>query len=190
MKIKACLLPITVLFITLSSLAQTASINLSTSFEMNTNNSILKNTETSENHKMLLAAMKAAGLEDILSYAGPFTVFAPSDVAFEKLPQHTLKALLDPNNKEEVQALIRYHIVAGNFSASRILKAMCSGQGQASFTTIQGDKLIATMDGVDIILTDSLGNTAKITVADSNQCNGVIHEIDSVILPSKFSSLP
>lgn len=190
MKCKACLLPFTVLFFTLSSLAQSTTTDWGASSQMNTEKSILKNTETSENHKMLLAAMKAAGLEDILSYSGPFTVFAPSDLAFKKLSKSTLTALLDPSNKKEVQALMRYHIVAGNFSASRILKAMCSGEGKASFTTVQGDKLVATMDGVDIVLTDSFGNTAKITVADSNQCNGVIHEIDSVIRPSKFSSLP
>lgn len=186
MKFKACLLPITLLFFTFSSRAQNAISSSVISTEMDPKKSILKNTETSENHKTLLAVLKAADLEDVLSQDGPFTVFAPSDLAFEKLSKKTVAALLHPNNKKELQALMRYHIIAGNFSASKILMAMCRGEGKASFTTVQGDELTATMQGVDIILTDNLGNTAKITTADSNQSNGVIHEIDSVIRPSKL----
>lgn len=148
--------------------------------------SILKNTEGSENHKTLLAAMRAADLEEVLGYDGPFTVFAPSDSAFEKLSEERMRRLLLPENKKELHALMTYHIVAGNFSASKILKAMCRGAGKASFTTVQGDEITATMQGVDIILTDNFGNTARIITADSNQCNGVIHEIDSVIRPSKI----
>jgi len=135
---------------------------------------------------MLLAAMKAADLDDILGFDGPFTVFAPSDSAFEKLPRDTVAQLLDPTNKKEVQALMTYHIIAGNFSASKILRKMCNGEGIASFTTINGDELTATMQGVDIVLTDKFGNHAKITTADSNHCNGVIHEIDAVVRPSKL----
>lgn len=185
MKCKACLLPFIVLFFALNAIAQSTHTDMSSVSVMDPEKSIIKNTESSENHKVLLAVMKAADLEDILSHAGPFTVFAPSDLAFEKLSPNILSTLFDPSHKKEIQALMRYHIIAGNFSASKILKAMCRGGGQASFTTVQGDKLVATMDGVDIILTDNLGNTAKITLADSNQCNGVIHEIDSVIRPSK-----
>ncbi|MFS4491521.1 fasciclin domain-containing protein [Maribacter sp. 2308TA10-17] len=153
---------------------------------MDPNASIITNTESSQNHKMLLAAMRAAELEEILSFDGPFTVFAPSDLAFEKLPNDTIKELLDPDNKKEVQALMTYHIIAGNFSASKILMAMSRGGGKASFTTVNGNELMATMQGVDIMLTDNFGNKAKITTADSNQCNGVIHEIDTVIRPGKL----
>lgn len=186
MKLKACLLPITLLFFSINSLAQNTILSGDILREMDPDKSIIKNTETSENHKTLLAVMKAADLEDVLGYDGPFTVFAPSDLAFAKLSKQTIAKLLHPSNKKELQALMQYHIIAGNFSASKILRAMCSGGGSAAFRTVQGDELTATMQGVDIILTDNLGNTAKITTADSNQCNGVIHEIDSVIRPSKL----
>ncbi len=186
MKLKAFLLPVTVLFFSISLVAQTTVSSLNGISAMDPEKSIITNTETSKNHKTLLAAMRAADLEEILSYAGPFTVFAPSDSAFDKLSNKTVDELLDPINKRELQALMTYHIIAGNFSASKILKAMCRGGGKASFTTVQGDELIATMDGVDIVLTDSFGNSAKITIADANQCNGVIHQIDSVIQPDAF----
>jgi len=152
--------------------------------------SITSNTENSRNHTTLLAAMKATDLDKILSYDGPFTVFAPSDMAFKELFSNTSSVLLDPENKEELKALLRYHIIAGEFTASKILKAMCSGKGKAVFTTVQGEELTATMNGIDIILTDNIGNSAKIIAADANQCNGVVHEIDSVILPKRISFLP
>ena len=160
--------------------------DISSSSGMDPEQSILKNTELSKNHKTLLAAMRAADLEEVLGYDGPFTVFAPSDSAFEKLSEEKIATLLLPENKKELQALIKYHMVAGNFSASKILKAMSRGAGKASFTTVQGDEITATMQGLDIVLTDNLGNSARITTADSNQCNGVIHEIDSVIRPGKI----
>lgn len=153
---------------------------------MDPEKSILKNTENSDNHKTLLAAMRAAELDEVLGADGPFTVFAPSDKAFEKLPRQKVAALLRPENKKLVQAVMTYHIVAGNLSASNILKAMCRGRGKATFTTVQGEEITATMQGIDIVLTDNSGNSAKITTADANQCNGVIHEIDSVILPGKL----
>jgi len=174
------------LLFSFSTLAQSTYSNAYLQTKMDPNASIISNTESSENHKMLLAAMRAAELDEILSFDGPFTVFAPSDLAFEKLPRDTVAELLNPTNKKEVQALMTYHIIAGNFSASKILKAMCRGEGTATFTTVQGDVLTATMQGVDIILMDNFGNSAKITTADSNQCNGVIHEIDTVIRPSKL----
>jgi uncharacterized surface protein with fasciclin (FAS1) repeats len=178
------LLSLIFLFTTLFTAAQED--QTSAAFEMDPEKSILKNTEDSENHKTLLAAMRATELDEVLSYDGPFTVFAPSDTAFEKLPRHKITELLKPENKKQLHDVMAYHIVAGNLSASTILKAMCRGRGKATFTTVQGDEIIATMKGIDIILTDSFGNSAKITTADANQCNGVIHEIDSVILPAKL----
>ncbi len=148
--------------------------------------SILLSTEKSAHHKMLLAAMRATDLDELLGHDGQFTLFAPSDRAFEKLSPEELTTLLKPENKQKLHALMTYHIVAGNFSASHILRAMCQGMGKAVFTTVQGDDLVATMKGVDIILTDNQGNTAVITTADSTQCNGVIHEIDAVIKPGKI----
>ena len=154
--------------------------------EMNPDNSIIENAEDSGNHKTLLAAVKAADLEYLLDDEGPFTVFAPSDIAFEKLDDATKDSLLKPENKKELHSVITYHIVAGNLSASKILKAMCRGNGKATFTTVQGDLLTATMKGLDIVLSDTNGNTATITTADANQCNGIIHVIDSVIMPQQM----
>lgn len=188
MKCMTAPVSIVLLLFSFSSFAQLSSesVPVVSNSEIESNQSIVKHTENSKNHKTLLAAIKAADLEDILSYDGPFTVFAPSDTAFRKLSKYKLAELLHPENKKELQALMTYHIVAGNFSASKILKAMCQGEGKASFTTVQGDELVATMQGTDIILTDNNGNIAKITTADSNQCNGVVHEIDSVFRPSKI----
>lgn len=146
-------------------------------------NTIIESTQDSQNHKTLLAAVRAADLVETLDSDGPFTVFAPSDVAFEKFSSERVAELLRPENKKELHSMVAYHIVAGNLSASKILKAMCRGAGKATFTTIQGDEITATMDGIDIVLTDCYGNTARITTADANQCNGVIHVIDSVIMP-------
>lgn len=148
--------------------------------------SIVNTTEDSGNHNTLLAAMKTVDLEEILDGDGSFTVFAPSDNAFKKLSKDKMAFLLDPENKKELHSVLTYHIVAGKLTASKILRAMCRGSGTATFTTVQGNKIIATMSGIDIVLTDNFGNTAKITIADANYCNGVIHEIDSVILPKKI----
>lgn len=179
------------LFLTLFASAQDRFSSSESKFlSMDIEKSIISNTGNSKNHTTLLAAMKAADLEKILSYDGPFTVFAPSDIAFEALFSNTSFDPMDPKNKEELQALLRYHIIAGKFTASKILKAMCNGEGKAVFTTVQGEYLTATMSGIDIILTDNFGNSAKIIAADANQCNGVMHAIDSVVLPKRTSFLP
>ena len=184
MKLLAPSLSLFLLFTTFFSTAQND--QSSKVSEMDPEKSILKNTEDSENHKTLLAAIQGSDFEEVLGFDGPFTVFAPSDRAFEKLPQHKVAELLKPENKEQLQDVMAYFIVAGNLSASKMLKAMCSGSGKATFTTVQGNQITATMQGIDIVLTDNSGNSAKITTADSNQCNGIIHEIDSVILPGKL----
>lgn len=176
-------LPILLFFISAISLAQG---NLSDLLEQNTDGSLLEGVTASGNHSILLSAFRAADLEQILNEEGPFTVFAPSDGAFNKLSADKIKQLLLPENKSELFSLLTYHIVAGNLTASKILQALCNGNGRTSFTTIQGNELIATISGIDIILTDAYGNSAKITTADSNQCNGVLHEIDSIISPNKI----
>ena len=179
------------LFLTFFASAQDRFSNSDSKFlKMDFEKSIIANTKNSVNHQTLLAAMKAADLADLLGYDGPFTVFAPSDLAFENLFASKESKLFRPENKKELQAILRYHIIAGEFSASKILKAMCRGEGKATFITVQGEEITATMQGIDIVLTDPFGNSAKITVADANQCNGIIHEIDSVILPKKISFLP
>ncbi|MGI9546942.1 MAG: fasciclin domain-containing protein [Flavobacteriaceae bacterium] len=149
-------------------------------------NSIIHSTRNSTDHTTLSEAVIAAELDAVLDSDGPFTIFAPSDQAFEKLSKEKIKDLMLPQNKSKLQSLLTYHMIAGYLSASKILKEMCRGEGVATFRTVQGNVLTATMDGIDIVLSDSFGNKAKITNADSNQCNGVIHVIDSVVLPKKI----
>ncbi|TAI49030.1 fasciclin domain-containing protein [Flagellimonas allohymeniacidonis] len=143
-------------------------------------------TAESERHSTLFAAVKAVEMDDILEGSGPFTIFAPSNAAFEKFSSAKLKELMSAKDKSELKSLLTYHIVAGNLTASRILRALCRGKGRASFTTVQGKKLTAHMEGYDIVLTDPVGNTARITHADLSHGNRVIHEIDSVILPAQM----
>jgi uncharacterized surface protein with fasciclin (FAS1) repeats len=147
--------------------------------------SIVKYAKESGNHNLLLAGIKASDLETILDTQGPFTVFTPNDVNFDTNTKQKVIELVGVDNEEELQSVIGYHIIAGNLSASKILIALCRGQGKATFTTITGDKLVATMSGLDIILTDNHGNQSVITKADFKQSNGVIHEIDSISKPIK-----
>lgn len=148
--------------------------------QMDPEKSIYKNAKDSGNHDLLLAAVKASDLDLILDNDGPFTVFAPSDINFDNSTKKKVIELVRVKNKKELQTLLGYHIVAGKLTASKILKALCSGKGQATFTTISGDILTASMSGLDIVLTDKFGNKSVITKADANQCNGVFHVIDSV----------
>ena len=158
-----------------------------TTFAQNSSKSLEFSSEEASNHKILLAAVKATQLEDLLDKSGPFTIFAPSDAAFERFSSEKIAQLINAKDKSELKSLLTYHIVAGQLTASRILRAMCRGNGKASFTTVQGKKLMAHMDGYDIVLTDPMGNTARITAADLNlNKDDVVHEIDSVILPTQM----
>ncbi|MEO2052847.1 fasciclin domain-containing protein [Flagellimonas beolgyonensis] len=147
---------------------------------------LVQNGTNLDNHKILNAAVKATELDALLDNAGPFTIFAPSDAAFERFSSEKISELLNSKDKSALKSLLTYHIVAGQLTASRILSAMCRGNGKASFTTVQGKKLSAHLDGYDIVLTDPMGNTARITTADLNSKIGVVHEIDSVILPTQM----
>ena len=165
---------------------QLTTLATATGMYLDANSTINQATSTSMNHQMLSAAVKAVDLEEILETSGPFTVFAPLDSAFSKFTKEELENLFKSENKRKLRSLLTYHIVAGNLTAARILKAMWRGNGKATFTSVQGNKITATMEGTDIILTDNQGNSAKIISADVGLSNGVIHEIDSVILPSKI----
>lgn len=145
--------------------------------------SIISGTINSLDHKTLAEAVRTAELDEVLNSDGPFTVFAPFDRAFEKITPEKLNELLHPENRAELKTLLSYHIIAGELTAAKILLALCRGAGKAKFRTIQGNVISASMDGLDIVLTDSLGNEAKIVSADINRCNGVIHVIDGVIFP-------
>lgn len=146
------------------------------------------NWETSlqERYPTLLSVVQAADFAEIFENHGSFTVFAPSDAAFGKLGADEIRELLRPENKHRLKSLVAYHMVAGELTASKILKALCRGKGAARFTTVQGEELLATLEGSDIVLTDCSGNRARIVCADGNSQNLVFHEIDSVILPRPF----
>jgi uncharacterized surface protein with fasciclin (FAS1) repeats len=144
---------------------------------------IIENAVNSKDHTTLVAAVKAAGLVETLQGKGPFTVFAPTNAAFDKLPAGTVETLLKPENKATLTSVLTYHVVAGKWSAADVAKLIKAGNGKVELKTVQGGVLTASMSGKDVILTDAKGNTAKITIFDVNQSNGVIHVIDAVVLP-------
>ena len=144
---------------------------------------IIENAVNSKDHTTLVAAVKAAGLVETLQGAGPFTVFAPVNAAFDKLPAGTVENLLKPENKAILTSVLTYHVVAGKMSSADVAKAIKAGKGKAEFKTVQGGVLTAMMNGKDVVLKDSKGNTSKITIMDVNQSNGVIHVIDTVVMP-------
>ena len=144
---------------------------------------IVENAINSKDHTTLVAAVKAAGLVEVLMSDGPFTVFAPTNSAFEKLPNGTVETLLKPENLTMLQTILKYHVAAGKWSAADIVAAIKKGNGKYSFKTVSGGTLVAWMKDKDIYITDENGNTSKVTIADVNQKNGVIHVVDTVLLP-------
>lgn len=147
------------------------------------NKNIVENAVNSKDHTTLVAAVKAAGLVETLQSKGPFTVFAPTNAAFDKLPAGTVETLLKPENIKTLQTVLTYHVVAGKMNASDIAKAIKAGKGKATLKTVSGGTLTAWMDGKDLYISDESGNKAKVTIADVNQSNGVIHVVDTVLLP-------
>lgn len=144
---------------------------------------IVQNAVNSKDHTTLVAAVKAAGLVETLQGEGPFTVFAPVNRAFDKLPSGTVETLLKPENKSKLTAVLTYHVVAGKYDAAAIMAKIKEGNGKAVFTTVQGGKLTASMKGNKLVLMDESGHSAMVTIKDVYQSNGVIHVIDTVVLP-------
>ena len=144
---------------------------------------IIENAINSKDHTTLVAAVKAAGLVETLQGKGPFTVFAPTNSAFDKLPKGTVETLLKPENIKMLQTILTYHVVAGKMNASDIGAAIKKGGGKASLKTVSGGTLLAWMKGANLYITDENGNSAKVIIADVNQSNGVIHVIDEVVTP-------
>jgi len=144
---------------------------------------IVENAVNSKDHTTLVAAVKAAGLVDTLAGAGPFTVFAPVNSAFDALPAGTVETLLKPENKGLLTGILTYHVVAGNLDSKAIVKAIKAGKGKAELTTVAGGKLWAMLDGNSVVLMDEKGGKSRVTIADVRQSNGIIHVIDSVLLP-------
>lgn len=134
-------------------------------------------------HSTLVAAVKAGGLVETLQSAGPFTVFAPTNDAFAKLPAGTVESLLKPESKATLVKILTYHVVAGSFDAAAVVKAIKDGKGSAKLPTVSGGTLTASMKGGKVILTDENGKTSTVVTADLKAGNGIVHVIDSVVLP-------
>src|ERR1700761_6755374 len=144
------------------------------------NKTIVQNAVNSPVHKTLVAAVKAAGLVDTLNSPGPFTVFAPTDDAFAKLPAGTVDTLVQPENKATLTKVLTYHVVAGRYSSADLIKLARSG---GTLTTVEGEPLSVSTKGRHVILTDAKGGKSMVTIADVFQSNGVIHVVDTVLMP-------
>jgi len=144
---------------------------------------IVDNAIHSKDHTTLVAAVKAAGLVDTLQGPGPFTVFAPTNAAFAKLPAGTVETLVKPENKAMLTKILTYHVVSGRMSAADLEANAKAHGGKAMLTTVEGESLTVSKQGTGWIVTDAQGGSAKITIADVNQSNGVIHVVDTVLMP-------
>ena len=147
------------------------------------NKTIVANAVNSPVHKTLVAAVKAAGLVDTLNSAGPFTVFAPTDDAFGKLPAGTVDTLVKPESKDQLTKILTYHVVPGSYDSKKLKKEIKKNAGSLKLKTVEGDSLTFALSGANITVTDDKGGTANITTADVYQSNGVIHVIDTVLMP-------
>ncbi|HEY0677449.1 MAG TPA: fasciclin domain-containing protein [Chitinophagaceae bacterium] len=144
---------------------------------------IVENAVNSKDHTTLVAAVKAAGLVETLQSAGPFTVFAPTDKAFGKLPAGTVETLVKPENKSLLTGILTYHVVAGKLDAGELVRLIKEGNGKTELTTVNGGKLQVMMSGKNVVLKDEKGGVSTVTIKDVYQSNGVIHVVDAVVLP-------
>ncbi|MGZ3755762.1 MAG: fasciclin domain-containing protein [Mucilaginibacter sp.] len=145
---------------------------------------IVENAVNSKDHTTLVAAVKAAGLVETLESAGPFTVFAPTNEAFNKLPEGTIPTLLKPENKGTLTKVLTYHVVAGRLSAADLMAKVKEGMGKATLTTVQGGTLTVMQQGKKLYLVDEKGGKSWVTIADVFQSNGVIHVVNAVLMPN------
>ena len=158
-------------------------IVLTTSFAVQAQKTIVDIAVGCKEHSTLVAGVTAADLVTTLQSAGPFTVFAPTNAAFAKLPAGTLETLLKPENKATLAKILTYHVIAGTFDAAAVVKAIQANGGSLSLTTVSGNKLVASIKQGKVMLTDEKGNSATVVAADLTATNGVIHVIDAVVLP-------
>ncbi len=145
---------------------------------------IVENAMNSKDHTTLVTAIKAAGLVGTLEGPGPFTVFAPTNAAFDKLPAGTVDTLLKPENKDQLVKILTYHVVPGRLTTKDIAKLIKKGDGKAELKTVQGEMLTATMQDGKLVLTDAKGGVSTVTIADVIQSNGVIDVVDTVLMPN------
>jgi uncharacterized surface protein with fasciclin (FAS1) repeats len=177
----------TALFITNVSFAQTGTMSEQSvevgGAPMYASRDIVSNAVNSKAHTTLVAAVKAAGLVSTLQSPGPFTVFAPTNQAFDMLPEGTVNTLLKPENKATLTNVLTYHVVAGKYNAADITKLIKAGNGSATLKTVAGGTLTIGINDKRVVIKDEKGGQAYVTIADVNQSNGVIHVIDHVLLP-------
>lgn len=167
-----------------SETAETAEVTSADATEAATDvGTIVDVAAGNEDFSTLVTAVTAADLAETLSGEGPFTVFAPTNAAFAKLPEGTLEELTKPESKATLVGILTYHVVAGETSAEALGEAIAAGEGSAELTTVNGSKLTASVDGEAVILTDAAGNTSTITATDIEASNGVVHVIDTVVMP-------
>jgi uncharacterized surface protein with fasciclin (FAS1) repeats len=145
---------------------------------------IIENAVNSKDHTTLVAAVKAAGLVDTLEGPGPFTVFAPTNAAFDKLPPGTVATLLKPENKAMLVKILTYHVVSGRYTAADLMKMIKDGGGVATLTTVEGEPLTVTLKGHHLLIHDVKGDVAHVTIGDVIQSNGVIHVVNTVLMPN------
>ena len=184
MKNKLAVLLLTVVAITAAVALASSKNPVVGGQEMYPSKDIIDNAVNSADHTTLVAAVKAAGLVDTLKGSGPFTVFAPTNEAFAKLPAGTLENLLRPENKGALTKVLTYHVVSGRLSAMDLKRQIKAGNGQAELKTVSGGMLTVTMQGKNIMLKDEKGGTSTITIPNVFQSNGVIHVVDAVVLPN------
>jgi uncharacterized surface protein with fasciclin (FAS1) repeats len=171
------------LTVSVGAMAQSAQNPMVGGAAMYPTKDIVDNAVNSKDHTTLVAAVKAAGLVDTLKGPGPFTVFAPTNDAFAKLPAGTVDTLLKPENKAALAGILTYHVVPGKLSAADLIAQAKASGGKATLTTVQGEPLMAWVDGSSVYLQDAKGGKSKVMIADVNQSNGVIHVIDTVLMP-------
>jgi uncharacterized surface protein with fasciclin (FAS1) repeats len=182
-QIKSILLMLSASFVMNSSFAQMEKTVEVGGALMYPSKNIIENAVNSKDHTTLVAAVKAAGLVETLESVGPFTVFAPTNEAFDKLPKGTVESLVKPENKQMLTSILTYHVVAGKWDSKTIAEKIKEGKGTAELTTVAGGKLWAMMKGDKLVLRDEKGEMAWVTIKDVYQSNGVIHVINAVLMP-------
>ena len=182
-KIKNLFMLAAVAMVTTTATAQMEKTVMVGGAAMYPSKNIIENAVNSKDHTTLVAAVKAAGLVETLSGAGPFTVFAPTNAAFKKLPAGTVETLLKPENKKMLQTVLTYHVLAGKMSAADLVAKIKAGRGKATVTTVAGANLTLSMKGKKVQIMDTSGGKSYVTIADVNQSNGVIHVVNAVLVP-------
>lgn len=169
--------------LTVAAAAALAILPAAATAKSGTESNLVAAAMKSKDHETLVAAVKAAGLVDTLASGGPFTIFAPTDAAFAKLPSGTVDTLLQPANRDQLRAVLTYHVVPGTVTSGQLVELIRKSAGKATLTTVQGGTLSASLSGSSVLITDAAGGVAKVIAADLIQSNGVIHVTDAVSLP-------